>query len=416
MSGARTRKVGGWGCLLALLLAVGALGGIALLFGVCLIGTYRFACAEKYTASSILRMAMQEGPIAFAASPMVAGDKDRFDIYKATQQQLVTSRFVVLAALRKPEVAKLPVIQSETRSGDPVRWLQRHVSVGFPGKAELMEVSLTCNDPKEAVTLLGAVVEAYLAEVVNAERDQKRQRLSELDRAYVQKETEVRAKREDLRKLAEQLGTSDPETLALKQKLALEELTIYRTEVARAQSEIRHLLAELAVQKARLKRLETEHVSPAEIDELAEKDPVTRQLRTELDWKKIDQAEDHERHLKELRTLQKQYESRLDDLREVVQQRRRRDIEEEMVRLETSVTILQEQLGGLAKNVAKQQAEIEKFATASVDIDMMRADIKNLDSVMASIAQEREKLKVEIRAAPRVTILQRAEVAEPTPH
>ena len=147
---------------------------------------------------------------------------------RATQQQLVPSRFVLLAALRKPEVAKLPVIQYEEKNGDPVEWLMGRISVGFPGRAEIMEVSLTREDPKEAAALVQAVVDAYMKEVVNAEQDLKRNRLSELDRAYVEKETEVRSKREDLKKLAEQLGTSDTETLTLKQKLALEELTIYR--------------------------------------------------------------------------------------------------------------------------------------------------------------------------------------------
>jgi hypothetical protein len=46
---------------------------------------------------------------------------------------------------------------------------------------------------------------------------------------------------------------------------------------------------------------------------------------------------------------------------------------------------------------------------------MRRADIKNLDRVLADLAQEREKCRVEIRSMPRVTLIQRAdEPEEPT--
>ena len=102
-----------------------------------------------------------------------------------------------------------------------------------------MEVSVTRHDPQEATTLVRAVVDAYMKEVVESERDQKRGRLNELDRAIVEKETEIRGKREDLKKLAETLGTSDTETLNMTQKLALEMLSLYRQELAKAQFEVR---------------------------------------------------------------------------------------------------------------------------------------------------------------------------------
>ena len=60
-----------------------------------------FGVGAKYTAQALLSVAMQEKPIAFQMEVSVA-DKDRFDIYKSTQTQLVTSRFVLLAALRNP--------------------------------------------------------------------------------------------------------------------------------------------------------------------------------------------------------------------------------------------------------------------------------------------------------------------------
>ena len=162
---------------------------------------------------------------------------------------------MLTAALRKPEVAKLPSVQEATKE-DAVSWLTKYTSVSFPGKAEIMEVNVTRSDPQEATTLVRAVVDAYMKEVVESERDQKRTRLNELDRAYVEKETEIRGKREDLKKLAETLGTSDTEALNMRQKLALEELSLLRQELIKAQFEVRRQQGELAAQQALLKSLD----------------------------------------------------------------------------------------------------------------------------------------------------------------
>ncbi len=50
--------------------------------------------------------------------------------------------------------------------------------MSFPGDAEIMEVSLTADDPAEAATLVQAVVDAYLREVVNTDADRKRHGLA----------------------------------------------------------------------------------------------------------------------------------------------------------------------------------------------------------------------------------------------
>ena len=205
-------------------------------------------------------------------------DRDRFEIYKNTQQQLIMSRFVLMAALRKPEVARLPSVQEAQRSRRCREMVDAsRLSVSFPGKAEIMQVSVCSNDPQEATILDRAVVDAYMKEVVESERDQKRGRLNELDRAYVEKETEIRGKREDLKKLAETLGTSETETLTMKQKLGPRRLAIHRQELAKAQSELRRLRSELAAQQTLLKSIDTQDIND-DVDILMETDPIARQL------------------------------------------------------------------------------------------------------------------------------------------
>jgi len=346
------RRIGRLGCLVGLILALGILAGaVFLVLGLLGVG--------KHRASAILRIARAEKPIAFQMDTAATTDRDRFEIYKNTQQQLVTSRFVLLAALRNPAVAKLPVIRREQEKHDPVAWLQRHICVHFPGKAELMEVSIALGDPQEAATLVNAVVEAYLHEVVNSEIDQRRIRLSELDRAVGEKEQEVRMKREELKKLAAQLGTSDTGALSLKQKLLLEDLQSARQESAHMQSELRRMKSDLASQKA------------------VQNSDVFNKLREEVKAEKL------------------------------------ATIQAEVKRLEAAIAMTTTEQQGFEREAQQMRKEAEKFGLATVDMEMIQADIKNAETVLAVLRTERDKVKVECRRAPRIQLLVPAQVSGP---
>jgi capsular exopolysaccharide synthesis family protein len=373
-----------------------------------------FGVGKKYVASSFLRVAMQDSAI-LTATTNEGVDRDFFEIYKNTQQQLVTSRFVLLAALRKPEVVKLASVQDAAKDGDAVEWLKDYLSVTFPGRAEIMEISVTRKDPEEAATLTRAVMDAYLNEVVNAERDKKRQHFSDLDRACIEKETEIRSKREDLKKLAKTVGTSDADTLNVQQKIALELLSIYRQDSARTQYEVRKLESELAAANAVLKSLDDVVIDNADVEMLVMSDPIAKQLFMELGWRKMQQiytsgavvaeakSSYADRYQQDLQIMQQQYDDRRAELAELVKQKKRSEIMTEIKKNEAFISVMSEQEKSSQKLVDDQLHEAEKIGISSVDVEMMRADIKNLDAVMGQIVTEREKLRVEIRSAPRIT-------------
>ena len=203
----------------------------------------------KNTATAFFMISMQENSLICGGTIQV--DRDRFDIYKNTHAELLRSRLVLRAALRKPDVAKLPWVKDRKASGDLERWLGDHLEVTFPAKAEIMKVSLrTHDDSADAVVLLNAVADAYMSEVVNAEQDRKRRRLEELERACGDKEQQVRQKREELKGLVASAGGADPETRKTRQNLLLEELALHRQEIAKAESDLRRYQLDLAVQKA----------------------------------------------------------------------------------------------------------------------------------------------------------------------
>ena len=139
--------------------------------------------------------------------------ESEFRVFKATQELMLKSRLVLSMALRN-RPGLMPIIKSHVRDGDAVQWLQGIIKVEFPGDAELMSVSCTLDDPKAAAAVLVAVVDSYKTEVADNEADQKRARFAEVDQAVVEHEQDIRNKRQELRNLASEVGSVDPEAVA----------------------------------------------------------------------------------------------------------------------------------------------------------------------------------------------------------
>jgi beta-lactamase regulating signal transducer with metallopeptidase domain len=366
---------------------------------------------RKYKAVACLRIAMQEKPIAFSgeAQPF---DRDRFEVYKSTQQQLVTNRFLLARVLEGQDVKKLPSVQQAKTVGDPVDWLSRRVAVSFPGKAEIMEIAVYADEPQEAATLVNAVVAAYMNEVVDNEVGQKRKRLSELDRVYIEKQREVYGRRDDLKKLAETLGASETEALTNKQRLALDVLSLYRQELARTQFDLRRLRSELASQQGQLKKIDKVAIDNHEVELAIAADPIARQLFTELGWRKLDKtyldtaggkSDNAKQYEKDLKEMQQQYDARRAELAKMLREKKRESIRDEILRIEATIAVMAEQEQSQRKEVDDKQREAERFGSSTVDIEMLRTEIKNLDTVLTAVAAEREKLKIEVKATPRIT-------------
>ena len=80
-----------------------------------------------------------------------------------------------------------------------------------------------------------------------------------------------------------------------------------------------------------------------------------------------------------------------------------------IVELTSRVNILKAQVKAAANDLELQRVKAERFGNSSIDMEMMRSELQYLDKVLAPIADEREKLKVELRWTPRITVFQRAE-------
>ncbi len=81
----------------------------------------------------------------------------------------------------------------------------------------------------------------------------------------------------------------------------------------------------------------------------------------------------------------------------------------EIKRLEVTVKLLEEGANALAEKMAKREQNASRFGLESVDMEMLRGQIRTIDQVLTNFVTEKERLGAEICTPPRVTLLERAE-------
>jgi peptidoglycan hydrolase CwlO-like protein len=174
----------------------------------------------------------------------------------------------------------------------------------------------------------------------------------------------------------------------------------------------------LAAQEAVLKNVETADVADEEIELMIQNDRIAGRLATELEWQEINQVYkkgDTSRGEKDIKTIQDQFNARKAVLIKRIRQKRRAVIQAEIQKLQNSVSVLAEEEQTLRKQVEAKQKEVVKFGYSSVDIEMLRADIKSAETLLSMLVTERDRLRIESRAGLRVTLLQAAEAVPNDP-
>ena len=120
----------------------------------------------------------------------------------------------------REHVQGLAIVRNQV---DPVTWLAREIAIDTPGNAEILRVSLHGDDPQAIAVIVNAVVDAYMAEVVSKEKDERLERHNQLEKLHLETQESIRTKRGNLKRLAEALGSGDSQALTLKQQIALQQ-------------------------------------------------------------------------------------------------------------------------------------------------------------------------------------------------
>jgi succinoglycan biosynthesis transport protein ExoP len=391
-------------------LTIGALATVAAFFVV---------PPPKYTVRAMIHIASNPARIIFQTSESIPD----YHSYQKTQATLAKSRKVLTAALRMPEVVGLRSIPTE---GDAANWLDRELKVDFPGGAEIMTVNITGSDAKEATTLVNAVCDAYLKQIVEEERRDRVTRYDSLQTLYNKLQDELREKRKTYRVSVEDVGVTDKLSVATRQQMATQHLGQLQIELTQLQTEIRQMQrkSKLAAARKESTPVAEETSSDTTADQALAQDPEIaslKKIREQLSLKLSDanrvsrnpgdpsvtRAKDR------LESNDRAIRQRIETVRNLAVQASRRDLvaQDDQTRSESEQTlaILTEQEKTLREQVSALGSEIKSGNVKTVDMNWLDDEIDLASRVAKTVGSEVEALKVELSAQPRIRLIERAE-------
>jgi capsular exopolysaccharide synthesis family protein len=403
----------------------------------------------KYTASAYLRLGADERPLVFQTADQGRSD---FKIFKNTQAQLMKTPFVLNAALREPTVNAVEEVQNAENKID---YLQQEIKVTYPGDGELMQVTYSSNSGASAIAVVNAVVDAYLDEIVAAERKERLDRLQSLETVHDEAENKVRASRNKLKEFAVSLGTGDSESLTVAQQSALQQYGQMQEKLAEVQYELMQAEGQLKVanqiasQFSESAKGEGQEVNPTdaaakrevEINAMIEKSPEVASLRNEIELLQVRmsslastygtgfpayrQAKQEMEQMQQLLAKRREVAREpavkaFEDTEQLEQYRRATGTsangqitQYDAMRLSTRVEVLSAQEKLLQSKVDELSEETKKLGKTSIDIELMRSEIAAQEGVLQRVGEEIERTNIELKTASRVRLISKADSATP---
>jgi capsular exopolysaccharide synthesis family protein len=384
-----------------------------------------FLLAAPYNAFAQVRVDSSSKPILFKNAEE---GRNEFLTFLKTQAKHLKSRFVLNEALKREEVKGL---SSVLRQPDPLLWLEDELVVESLEGAEFITVSLRGQEAEEMVALVGAVIKAYVKEIVEVETQERKQRLDKLETFFLEKENALSQKKDRLKDMIKEVGTTETLTLTQKQLSLLNMLTEQRKNLAQAKGEL--LKAQLQLKSYRAQEPKMPEVPSVEayVNENLEADPDVKLARNRIERHQEDIA-DYERRavnkndpdLKKIRQAVEKLEKKIADRREKLQasaeERVRADAQNRFTAMKSSyeaqLPALQETVDIWTKEEKRLRDEVELLAKEAdkiggevpVALEMLKTDIARDSELLHEVGKNRDILRLEQGRPPRVSVFQEA--------
>jgi hypothetical protein len=305
------------------------------------------ATAPTKTVRGLIRVAAKIPGILPATDDKT--DFSEFEFYKRSLASLVKSPAIMHDALRQNDINDLPLIKQHSK--DPEAWLSEQIEVAFPGNGELMTVGMSSSEPEQAKKIVNAVLSSIQRRVIDVEHDKKQLDYDNLQKKFRSYQTAVVDKRRQLFEIERQAGNGQKDSANRIQR-QIDHLERLAGECVRSAMQ-----AELQIARA-------EHKSKG----LAES-PELKSIKAEIELDEVD------------RDFWKQ-----------------------------KAELLTEQIGKLEEQIGKledQRASEKKFTG---EVDQLRNEIELLQRFADNLHTTLMTLKVNLDAAPRVSVLALATV------
>ena len=373
---------------------------------------------KTYTARAMIKVDMrpEESPIGNSQHY----NPNDYEIFKNTQALSIRSPFVLNTALRDGDVAATSIYKRE--KDNPVRWLQDHLVVNYPNKAELMEVSLSDADPDEVTKIVDAVVKAYMDEVVERAKKKRREDLMNLENLYSDKKAEVRSKRNTLKGIAKRANTTDGPTLSIQQRAEASRHSDLRHAQMSLGRDCMKAEMELAAVEAKLTTLLDKGLSEFDLSEAVNKDPLCRSYQMKMaQWKDVAQQDQamakdtsvtaafSSQFSRGYEMAKTGFEERQAELKEQLFEAKKQQLQAEVDEKKLKKEMLDKEKQSIDDEFAKSEKLIATLGQSSVEIEIMRAEMHSLDSILGRLTTQIEQTQYELQHDSRITVRQYAE-------
>ncbi|WP_373651379.1 polysaccharide biosynthesis tyrosine autokinase [Schlesneria sp. DSM 10557] len=406
---------------------------LGILFSVPLAALMWVLNPKEFTATEIVRVSPNHTPLIFeTVDNQGKNGYGELKNYKNTQRQLLLQPTALNKAIKDPEVASLKQIADNP---DPIGWLQENLKVVYPDDAEIMNVTFTSTDPVAAHRIVKSVVDVYMKDVVEKDRQERLSRIERLRQILSDAEEKVRTKRGNLGTLVEKFGTGDTNTINLAQQSVISHFGFLRQELSKVTFELLRAKSELIAQNPSATGEEFSKLGRAATEKAAEEVADTTNADNELMMNEaIETDPDVVKYTKEvagyehkIELAQKRYDPKvaesysmkyrkqLEDSKAKLAERKARVkqlIQSGMAtsgmpakgeNLPLKIKALEAHAQELRDEMSLLEAESRKFGRSSIEVEMMRKEITNLDPIVDKVTQEIERTTIELQSASRIT-------------
>jgi polysaccharide biosynthesis transport protein len=376
----------------------------------------------KYTASAILLIApAQPHTLSTQTADQTANVSGEFDIFRANQKALMTDRYVLTAAMRNQKLKNLATFQREDGKHNAVNWLKSTIQVELGKNSGIMDVSASLPDAQEAAVIVNTVVQAYMDQVVDFEKGKRRERLESLKRISTEKEEEVRRSRENLKRELESIGAGDDQTASVRGQMAVQIYAEYQRELQKMRFDRTTLQGRLEVAtvlRTQVENSEQFRIPETDLVAVMEKNPLYRDLlpRKQMLESIVESGRKQvvttakaspmiSRAIAELENTNKTVEAMKTQADKQVREAKAIELDREKFRLSKEIDIATEQITTFVKEVENKAHEADAVGKSSIAAQMQRGDLENVERILKGVAEERERLKVELDSQARVAII-----------
>jgi capsular exopolysaccharide synthesis family protein len=324
--------------------------------------------------------------------------------------------------LHDPKVGKLSVVQQRT---EPIEWLETQVEGDFSVAPEILRISMKGDKAEQLIILVDAIAQAYRREIVDNEKNQRRERLNMLRELREKYEGELRERRKTQRDIEQHAGGRDASARALVLSFEKQNLAMNERQLLETQFQLRTARMDLQLQEAHGKTPEPA-VPTILVDEQIKASPTIaklldqeEQLREQLErvratLRNPEEFPQFQATSQRLKKIEKELAEQREKLRPVITQQLQDRMRSQATDLSGTLRTRAASLEGIEKllrtEVERLRTVVQNLAENGGKLDAFRDDIRHIENLTQRLISEEQALSVELEVPSEFKVLEEASV------